>query len=537
MIPLPDLLYGERHASRDDELLLDLLEMAFLGSNESRAIDVAIDQTPVRSSAWAPVFFEDDLFLDDLARDFATLRVGERDQRMHTAFFRRVLRQPPLDPEVVRFRQEILRELESDGRALARTEALYNELATLLDLIKSAYSKHLDDNIPQRLQVLRQARDVVDRMASDFGDMESGLARIGEVGREIQETEEYAILTALLDYEDNLAKVELQLRIGADGRIKNLEIRELAENVSNRFHKAPWRRWIELFKMYWRGYSVSRREVVNRVVVGVYVEILPALSTLVQLMGHVEVYLISRAFARRARERGLEVCLADLHEGGEMELERLFNPLLLPQAEPPVPCDLSTSEERSVVIVTGPNSGGKTRLLQGVGLVQLLGQSGLYTSARRARLPLMNGTFASLVYRQSADQLEGHLGTELMRIRTLFQGVGRRSLILLDELCSGTNPSEAVEIVTMVLQLLQKLSPVAFITTHFLDLAKELKGNGRVAGLDFLQVEVDDNQESTYQFIPGVAETSLAADTARRLGVDFEQLSALIEERVDGDEA
>jgi len=89
----------------------------------------------------------------------------------------------------------------------------------------------------------------------------------------------------------------------------------------------------------------------------------------------------------------------------------------------------------------------------------------------------------------------------------------------------------------MVLQLLQKLSPVAFITTHFLDLAKELQRNGRVGGLDFLQVEVDDNQESTYQFIPGVAETSLAADTARRLGVDFEQLSELIEERVAADEA
>ncbi len=146
-------------------------------------------------------------------------------------------------------------------------------------------------------------------------------------------------------------------------------------------------------------------------------------------------------------------------------------------------------------------------------------------------MPIANGLFASLVYRDVADQLEGRLGTELIRIRNLFQAVGPGSLILLDELCSGTNPSEAAEIVVTVLRLLEKLNPIAFVTTHFLDLARKLESSPPVQNLGSLQVQINEQQRSTYQFVRGVADTSMAVGTARRLGVDFEQLSQLIDTR------
>ena len=167
-------------------------------------------------------------------------------------------------------------------------------------------------------------------------------------------------------------------------------------------------------------------------------------------------------------------------------------------------------------------------MLQAIGLAQLLGQSGLYVPAKQASLPLAQGLFAFLTVPLGADETEGRLGTELVRIRTLFRAAPRRSLILLDELCSGTNPSEAEEIVTMVLGLLRRLSPIAFITTHFLDFAARLQEEPPFESLAFLHVELDESQQSTYQFIPGVATTSLAASTADRLGVTFEQLQALI---------
>ena len=185
----------------------------------------------------------------------------------------------------------------------------------------------------------------------------------------------------------------------------------------------------------------------------------------------------------------------------------------------------------AVTVVTGPNSGGKTRLLQALGLAQLLGQSGFYVPASEARLPMSNSMFASLVHQDAADLQEGRLGTELLRIRTLFQGVAPGSMILIDELCSGTNPSEAAEIISMVLRLLRKLSPHAFITTHFLDIAQNLEDAPPIDDLEFLQVEIDETESSTYQFNSGVATTSLAVGTARRLGVDFERLSTAIDKR------
>jgi DNA mismatch repair protein MutS2 len=121
-----------------------------------------------------------------------------------------------------------------------------------------------------------------------------------------------------------------------------------------------------------------------------------------------------------------------------------------------------------------------------------------------------------------------------MRLRTLFESVPPGSLVLLDELCSGTNPSEAIEIVEMVLRLLRRLEPTAFVTTHFLDFANQLLGRAEAEGLDFLQAEVDEHATPTFRFVTGVASTSLAAGTARRLGVTFEELERRLEARCAG---
>ena len=146
-------------------------------------------------------------------------------------------------------------------------------------------------------------------------------------------------------------------------------------------------------------------------------------------------------------------------------------------------------------------------------------------------MPLAADLFASIVELDRADQSEGRLGTELVRLRTLFESVPAGSLVLLDELCSGTNPSEAIEIVDMVLRLLGQIRPHALVTTHFLDFARELESQGSSGGLAFLQAEVDDRQGATFRFIPGVAKTSLAVGTAQRLGVTFEELERTLEYR------
>ena len=102
-------------------------------------------------------------------------------------------------------------------------------------------------------------------------------------------------------------------------------------------------------------------------------------------------------------------------------------------------------------------------------------------------------------------------------------------MVVLDELCSGTNPSEGEEIFELVVTLLAELGPQAFITTHFLQLAARIAETPPVPRLAFFQVELDQHQFPTYRFVRGVASTSLAHRTAARLGVTREELLMLIE--------
>jgi DNA mismatch repair protein MutS2 len=117
-------------------------------------------------------------------------------------------------------------------------------------------------------------------------------------------------------------------------------------------------------------------------------------------------------------------------------------------------------------MVTGPNSGGKTRLLQSIAIAQLLSECGLFAPAREARVPRASGLFASLFEEARADQPEGHLGMELLRIRKVFDDLDEGAIVVIDELCSGTTPSEGEEIAPLVLSLLPDLGVRAFVTTH-----------------------------------------------------------------------
>ncbi len=528
MIPLPDLLDREPRAAPDGEALGEILETAFLGGDPGLRLDAVLSAPPQSPSTWRGEHFADELFLDELVGGCFAIEIDGKDYPVHRRFLRRVLSRPPGDEAGVRFRQEILRELAGDPVVRERTHRIFRQLFHLLSLFKAPGTGARLDFVAFRLEILQEAKRVIDTMAADFDVARSGLHRLHDAGRAIQATSEYRLLAALLDYEGHLADVTLRVRVAADGRIRDLFVDKLIENRDNPFYRSPFRRWLTRVRLAWRGLRLDRREMVNRVIVQVYQEIAPALRDLLQVIAHLEVYLSAFGFAALAEERGLPVCLAEPTAGGRLELEELFNPLLLRQAGRPVPCTVTTAAAATTVIVTGPNSGGKTRLLQAVGLAQVLGQSGLFVAARSARLPLLDGLFATLVERASADQTEGRLGVELLRIKQLFTDLRPRSLILLDELCSGTNPSEAVEIFSMVLSLLRDLSPIAFITTHFLDYARGLAEGEHAGRMEFLQVEVGADGLPTYRFIAGVAATSLAVHTAERLGVTRHELARLV---------
>ena len=528
---IPDLLNLEPHLGVDYRSLVEVLGMAFLGRELGTQVHDALARAEIPRSSWRPEFFADDLFVRDLIAKTFDLEVEGRAYPINREFLFRVLVHAPTDLETIQFRQAILRELEDDAALREHLYVLYRDLFDLLSLLKTPGYQGSLDLAAFHLDILRQARRVIDFQASGFASARSGLRRLHEAAVATQATDEYQTLAHLLEYEEGMAHIGLDLAIGGDGRIRGFLIRSLEESTENPFHRRPLKRFLDRARIAYRGYSMSSRELMNRLINEVFRQISPSLIPMIQLLGHLELYLCARAFRDRALEAGLEVCLAELSEDRPVRLERLFNPLLLSLATPPTPCDIRCDTVEPVTLITGPNSGGKTRLLQAIGLTQLLGQSGLYVPARRARLRRQHGLFVSLIEEEGPQQTEGRLGRELVRIRALFEDMARRSMVILDELCSGTNPSEGVEVFAMVLRLLRHVQPTAFVTTHFLDFARSLERDPVIPGLEFLQVEVDEDLRSTYQFIPGVAETSLASVTAQRLGVTFELLAASIGRR------
>ena len=195
----------------------------------------------------------------------------------------------------------------------------------------------------------------------------------------------------------------------------------------------------------------------------------------------------------------------------------------------PVPATMPSGRHDAVVLLTGPNSGGKTRVLQALGIAQCLGQAGCFVPATRAQLVRAATMFVSLVDELDPHQSEGKLGTELVRIRRLFEVLEPGSMALIDELCSGTNPTEGEEIARMVISLLPKLHAQVFISSHFLNLVQSLSIDSPIPRVEFLRVQLDENNQPTYQFVPGVAQTSLANVLAERLGVTREVLERMVE--------
>ena len=534
--PLPDLLSPTAATDTDSDRLTHLLDLAFLGRASAGELDRELDSMPAGSTPWQPEHFVDDLFLSDFVNSNSTIEVNGQRFRAHRGFLERVLSTPPGDLQTIRYRQAILRELEGNPTFAVASEQLLVKLYRLLTVLRASRDDARLEPTRFRFDVLGAFRSVVQQLAEGFNGATSGLQRLREAGIRIRESEAFNNLQALLDHNEKMATLDLEVFIGADGRMRHLEIRSLREARGNPYYRRPLRRWLDRLRVIYRRYDLGSEELVERLVMGVWQEVAPALLRLIQLICHLELYAVSRAFAADARSRGLEVCLPSVETNAEIEIEALFNPLLLALMDRPVPTNLKTTSASRITLVTGPNSGGKTRLLQAVGLAGVLAHSGLFAPCARARMPLAAGLFASIVELDRADQSEGRLGTELVRLRNLFEGVPSGSLVLLDELCSGTNPSEAIEIVDMVLRLLGQIQPHALVTTHFLDFASRLQSQGSSDGLAFLQAEVDDRQGATFRFIPGVAKTSLAFGTAQRLGVTFEELERLLENRAGSSE-
>ena len=201
-----------------------------------------------------------------------------------------------------------------------------------------------------------------------------------------------------------------------------------------------------------------------------------------------------------------------------IRLLRARHPLL---DEAVVPISVNIGPGWSVLVITGPNTGGKTVAMKTVGLLALMHQSGLQIPADEdSLLTVFDGVYADVGDQQSIEQSVSTFGSHISNAIDILAEAGRDSLVLLDELGTSTDPEEGSALAKSILGHLASKGVPTLATTHYHSVAAYAQGS---PGMMNASVELDPSTlKPTYQLAMGVAGRSYAMSVASRLGMPSE---------------
>ncbi|MFS9255955.1 endonuclease MutS2 [Streptococcus infantis] len=227
------------------------------------------------------------------------------------------------------------------------------------------------------------------------------------------------------------------------------------------------------------------------------------------IIGHLD---LIRAKVRFIQETGAVV--PQVSEDQEIQLLHVRHPLV----QNAVANDVHFGKDLTAIVITGPNTGGKTIMLKTLGLTQLMAQSGLPILADKgSRVGIFEEVFADIGDEQSIEQSLSTFSSHMTNIVDILGKVNQNSLLLLDELGAGTDPQEGAALAMSILEDLRLRQVKTMATTHY----PELKAYGiETAYVQNASMEFDTaSLRPTYRFMQGVPGRSNAFEIAKRLGL------------------
>ncbi|GEL15842.1 endonuclease MutS2 [Pediococcus cellicola] len=230
------------------------------------------------------------------------------------------------------------------------------------------------------------------------------------------------------------------------------------------------------------------------------------------ILGHLD---FINAKARYAGE--IKATQPTISKENHVHFRRARHPLIDPKKV--VPNDIDLGEDYKALIITGPNTGGKTITLKTFGLLQLMAQSGLFIPvAENSQMGIFNEIFADIGDEQSIEQNLSTFSSHMDNIVKILAKIDDRSLVLFDELGGGTDPKEGAALAIAILDKVGSKGSYVLATTHYPEL--KAYGYNRPETMNASMEFDTQSLKPTYKLLVGIPGSSNAFDIATRLGVE-----------------
>ena len=263
-----------------------------------------------------------------------------------------------------------------------------------------------------------------------------------------------------------------------------------------------------------REYQVQEKREVERILWELSQKLMPYTNSL-----HQNHYVLARLDVVNAKAQYANEIKATepiIDRQNHVALWKAWHPLL--DREKAVSNDIILGEEYQAIVITGPNTGGKTILLKTVGVIQLMAQMGLYIPAgENSRVGIFTEIFADIGDEQSIEQNLSTFSSHMSNIVSILKQINDKSLLLIDEIGSGTDPQEGSSLAIAILDYIASKQSYVIASTHYPEL--KAYGYNRPKTINASMEFDGDTLQPTYQLLLGVPGRSNAFDISKRLGL------------------
>ncbi|OQX92355.1 MAG: hypothetical protein B6D58_03350 [candidate division Zixibacteria bacterium 4484_95] len=428
----------------------------------------------------------------------------------------------------------ILEKHAADGAVLEPFELI--KVAEMYDVVKGFI--HLDDKYPNLNKLTSQLVHNegiitrINRVVQPPNEIKDDASpKLRDIRKQLRQTREKleAKYNSYLDSKysaylsDNVITVRegryvLPVREGAKGKIKGV-IHDRSSTGAT-FFIEPFEA-VELNNSYREIMVAERQEIycILRSLTDAILDEIEAIKDNIRILIRLDIY---SAKARLARK--LDCHRPQINTDNYINIKNGYHPLLRwhdkqNNTDETIPIDIELGKNFTTLVITGPNTGGKTVALKTVGLLCLMVQSGMFIPAGEdSTMPVFKDIFTDIGDEQSLEASLSTFSAHLANIRYALEKTKRNCLVLLDELGAGTDPDEGVALGQAIIENLTQRKVPTIVTTHHGRL-KALAVN--IAGVENGSLDFDRrNLRPTYRFRIGVPGMSYGVETARKLGLN-----------------